>query len=338
MTGGAGQGEEVPGRRSSAALLIRVAIVLALAGAVFLVLDAGWPAAFDPARLTLAAATAFLLMLASILATGWRLAVLAGDGVRRRDGMAVNAIAQLVVLFVPSRLSEAAKPVGLNLRCDLPVAGGFAVLVVERLLDTVFLAFLAISSIAMGVGPYAEPLRSSAAALTAIAAMGLCGLLMLALRPDLLSRIAALSRFPWLQRQVQHIAVAFSRLADLRTAAWAIGLSTLSWLLSYLIFLAVIGIMGIGNLGPAAVLVVFVASTLGLVVSVAPGGLGTFEGAIVLALGAFGVPLATAMATALLMRLCLVLPVVVAAGWFLSDGSGNLGALIRRLREHGALR
>jgi len=335
MSGSLPQDAPTHSRSALSLMLLRLSIALALAGAVFLILffNGSWPAELGAAQVGLAAAAAFPLMLGSVLVAGCRLAVLAGGFVSFRDGMAVNAIAQFIVLLVPSRLSEAAKPIGLNLRCGLPPASGFAVLVVERLLDTAFLAVLACGSVAMAMGPYAGPLRSSATALAIVATIGLCGLVALAFRPGLLQRAAALTRWPWLTRQAQQVAGPLARLADPHAAGWAIGLSALSWLLSYLIFFAVIRIAGLEGLSAGAILVVFVASTLGLVISVAPGGLGTFEGAIVLALSAFNIPVPTAIATALLLRLCLILPTVVAAGWFLSTSRDTVSALIRRLKE-----
>lgn len=328
------------GQSTLGPMLLRMAVVLACVGAIVfaLFLNEKWPTEFDVVRVGLAATTAFPLMLGSMLIAGWRLAILAGKPVSPWDGIAVNVVSQFVVLLIPSRLSEAAKPIGLNLRCGLPIASGIAVLVVERLLDTIFLAFLTLSSVTIALGPYAGPLRTSAIALATIASVGLCGLVILVRHPRLLQRIAALTRSEWLSRQAEQMAGPLTRLADRHAAEWAIGLTALSWLLSYLIFLAVIRIIGLGDLTAGAILVVFVASTLGLVISVAPGGLGTFEGAIVLALNTFNVPLATAVATALLIRLSLILPIVFAAGWFLYAGRDTLSTLIRRLRKSGRMR
>lgn len=330
--------EERPAPRwpAPAVLVLRAAAVLALVAVAFAALDGGWPDAFGAGRLALAVVAAFVLMTSTVLVAGWRLAVLAGKPVSPHDGMAVNMIAQLVVLLVPSRLSEAAKPVGLNLRCGLPMAGGFAVLVVERLLDTIFLAVLALCAVAVSVGPYSGSMRSSATILAGLGVAGIVCLAVAARRPALLRRAAAVTGSRWVERQAAQAADALARLAAPRVAVPAIGLSAISWLLSYMIFLAIIRIVGVGDLGAGAILVVFVASTLGLVISVAPGGLGTFEGAIVLALGAFGVPVATAVATALLIRLCLALPVVAGGVWFLSAGGESLWTLIRRLKQPGA--
>lgn len=331
-------GKERPdgSRPMLAVLFLRAAVVLALAVAAFIAFGSGWPAELDAGRIAPAVAAAFVLMLGTVLIAGWRLAVLAGTSVSVADGIAVNMVAQLVVLLVPSRLSEAAKPLGLNLRCGLPVASGFAVLVVERLLDTIFLAMLALCSVAVAAGPYAGSLKSSAIVLGGLGLVGVAGLMLVARRPGIVVKVATMTGSPWIKRQALQMADALSQFATLRVAALAIALSALSWLLSYMIFLAVIGIMGIGGLDAGEILVVFVASTLGLVISVAPGGLGTFEAAAVLALGAFGVPITTAVATALLLRLCLALPIIAGGAWVLSAGGESLWTLMRRLKQPGA--
>ncbi|OJU37221.1 MAG: hypothetical protein BGN94_19100 [Rhizobiales bacterium 68-8] len=164
----------------------------------------------------------------------------------------------------------------------------------------------------------------------------MAGLMLVARRPGIVVKVATMTGSPWIKRQALQMADALSQFATLRVAALAIALSALSWLLSYMIFLAVIGIMGIGGLDAGDILVVFVASTLGLVISVAPGGLGTFEAAAVLALGAFGVPITTAVATALLLRLCLALPIIAGGAWVLSAGGESLWTLMRRLKQPGA--
>lgn len=275
----------------------------------------------------------FPLMLIAVLLIGWRLAVLAGDEVKMRDGMAVNAIAQLVALLVPSRLSEIAKPVGLNLVRKVPFSRGLAILAIERIFDAIFLAGLALAAVAILTGPYRESMRSSGLVLAGVAAIGVLFIGAILVRPALLSSLADRIPTRWARSQAEHVAQAIARLADLRATMLAVGLSAVSWLAAYLIFLVFFHVLGIGELSPGQVLVVFVASTLGLIISVAPGGLGTFEGAIALSLAAFGVPMGTAVAMALLLRLCLVIPVVAAASWFIVSGDLSLSRILGRLRD-----
>lgn len=278
-------------------------------------------------------AATFPLMLAAILIAGWRLSVLAGGEVRIHDGMAVNAIAQLVVLIVPSRLSEAAKPIGLNLLSGVPLARGVAVLAIERVLDAAFLAVMAFLAVAIVSGPYRQSLQSSGLVLVMISAAGVIGIALLIARPRLLHRLTGSIPVPWFRRQADHVTDAFSRLSNLHATSLALSLTASAWLVSYLIFVVFFAVLGFNELSYSQILVVFVASTLGLVVSVTPGGLGTFEGAIAVSLSAFGVPVGTAVVLAILLRLCLVVPVVAASGWYLSTGGLSLSRMLERLRN-----
>ncbi|KGF67319.1 hypothetical protein LL06_23210 [Hoeflea sp. BAL378] len=247
--------------------------------------------------------------------------------------MAVQSVAQLVTLLIPSRLSEVAKPVGLNLVSALPFSRGFTVLAIERIFDAVFLAGLAFAAVAILTGQQRETVQSSGLVLAGIAVTGLLVIGVVLARPAILERLSDRMPAEWLRVQLEHVAGAVSRLASLRTTSVAIGLSAISWLAAYLIFVVFFFVLGTGGLTLGQVLVVFVASTLGLIISVAPGGLGTFEGAIALSLAAFGLPMATAIAMALLLRLCLVIPVIAIASWFLISGDLSLSRILARLRD-----
>lgn len=314
-------------------LISRITFFIVIAGsAVF----AFWPEGLDGSvfkdALSVILAT-FPLMLLAILLIGWRLAILSGREVSLRDGMAVNAVAQLTALIVPSRLSEIAKPVGLNLIRNVPLSRGVTILAIERIFDAIFLAGLALAAVAVLSGAYRQSIQTSGLILAALAVAGLFIIGTILMRPRLLDALANWLPTQWLRNQIEHVAEAISRLADPRTALLVFGLSAISWLAAYLIFAVFFLVLGIGALSQGEVLVVFVASTLGLIVSVAPGGLGTFEGAIALSLTAFDVPVGTAVAMALLLRLCLVIPVVAAASWFLVSGDLSLSHVLGRLRN-----
>ena len=324
---------EQPARKALGPVFARLAVFLTIAGfAVYII----WPEEYDGAAIEdiiVAVVATFPLMLIAILLIGWRLAVLAGDEVKVRDGMAVNAIAQLVALLVPSRLSEIAKPVGLNLIRKVPLSRGLAILAIERIFDAVFLACLALAAVAILTGPYRQSMQSSGLVLAGIAAIGVLFIGAILLQPALLSSLADRLPTRWARNQAKYVMQAVTRLADLRATMLAVGLSVVSWLAAYLIFLVFFHVLGTGELSPGQVLVIFVASTLGLIVSVAPGGLGTFEGAIALSLVAFGVPMGMAVAMALLLRLCLVIPVVTAASWFIVSGELSLARILGGLRD-----
>ena len=247
--------------------------------------------------------------------------------------MAVNAIAQLVALLVPSRISELAKPVGLNLVGGLPLSKGLTILAIERIFDAVVLALLAFSALTVLGGAFRTSIQSTGYVLFGIASVGLASIAVAVIWPTFVKNLAGRLPGQWLRNQAENVVDTVSRLRNRRTGLLAIALTFLSWLAAYLIFLLFFRVLGAVDLTFGQILVVFVASTLGLIVSVAPGGMGTFEGAVAVSLVAFDVPLGMAITLALLLRLCLVIPVVAAASWFLVSGDLNLGIMLDRLRH-----
>jgi uncharacterized membrane protein YbhN (UPF0104 family) len=284
-------------------------------------------------RAATALAASFPVVILSIFTLGCRLSVLTGPPVRPSQGMKVYIIAQLVALIVPSRLSEAAKPIGLNLLCGLPLPRGVAVLAVERVIDTVMVAVMMLATAILVAGPFAEKLAASGVVMLmlAVAGIGMAGLL--ALKPGLIRRAADGLPFGSFRRHADQIGDQLVALADPRKAAAALILSGLSWLSSYLVFFVFFSVALSSPPSPGEVLAIFVVSTLGLVISVAPGGLGTFEAAVALSLEAFGTPASTGLAVAVILRLAHVLPVaVLATGYFLS-GSLRLSDIFAGLKK-----
>jgi hypothetical protein len=298
--------------------LRRFATIFALMCATLIFLGSGWVGTLDILDAAIVIVATFPLMIGAIVIAGWRLSVLAGGKVGVHDGVALNAVAQLIVLIVPSRISEAAKPIGLSMFFGLPLSSGFAILAIERTLDAVFLAGMGLAVVAVLSGPYSDILQSSSEILALLGGVGILGIAVLLARPVWLGRLVSWIPVAWLRRHADHILEALSRLANPASAAWAVGLTAMTWIASCLIFFAFFRVLGIGELSPGQILVVFVASTLGLIVSVAPGGSGHFRSRDrAFAGGLRSSRWLTAVAVALLLRLCLVVPVVAAAGWYL---------------------
>lgn len=295
-----------------------------------------WPAQIDVVDALQVLAATSLLMVVSILAAGWRISALTAGALAPGQGMAVNAVAQLVVLIVPSRISELAKPIGMNFLASIPLAQGMTVLALERLLDVVLLASLVLASLALLTGSYRDSLQMVGIVLGLLACTGVAALALAAARPQLLGALAQRLPWQWLRHQIETVQQSLQRISNTRSALMSAGLTIFSWAASYLIFYVFFLVLDIGQLGPGDVLIVFIVSTLGLVVSVAPGGLGTFEAAVALALGGFGIPLETAAGAAILLRICLVVPTVLCAGWYIASGQIDLPSMLKRLRQRGS--
>jgi uncharacterized membrane protein YbhN (UPF0104 family) len=264
---------------------------------------------------------------------GLRLARLAGPPATNAASFWANSLSILFSLVTPSRLFEAVKPVALNLQTGLPLVRGFTAVALERLLDVGCLALLAALALAGAAAQYAEGLREAALVLAALLGMGVAFVGAIAAWPAAAGRAAQSLPFAWLRAFAGEMLATLGRAGSWRALLVPAGYSLLTWTASYLTFFVLVGIVGAIPLTPAQLLFVFVAGTLGFIVTVTPGGLGTYEGAIVLALGSFGYPVADALAIAILLRIANVLPAVTASAWFLARGSFGVGDLVARLRR-----
>lgn len=261
-----------------------------------------------------------------------RFARLAGSPATPGASFWANALSILLSLITPGRLFEAAKPVVLNLETKLPLARGFVAVALERLLDVGCLALLAAFAVAGAAAQYAEGLRQAALVLAALLGIGVVLVFTLATWPNFAGRIVNALPFRRLRSVANQMVDTFGRAGNWRMLVVSVLYSLLAWMSSYLTVLVLLGVAGAIPLSLEQVLFVFVAGTLGLVVTVTPGGLGTYEGAIVLALGSFGYPLADAVVLALLLRIAVTLPAAAAGAWYLARGGFRLADLIARLR------
>lgn len=314
-------------------LLIAAAVVSALLGVSLAVSINYASAAFD----SWSTVVGLLISLPPSIASAWfasaRLRRLAGSPATFADCFWANALSVSVSLVAPGRLFEAVKPVVLNLTASLPMVRGFAAVALERLLDVGCLALLAALAVAGAAAQYAEGLREAATVLVALLVVGVVALAALAAWPDLAARAAGRLPFGWLRSLAAEIVETLLRAGNWRALLVPGGYGLLTWATSYLTFLALFTYAGAIPLTALQVLVVFVAGTLGVIVTVTPGGLGTFEGAVVLALGSFGYPVADALAIAIMLRIANILPAIVASAWFLTRSGLRLGDLVSRLRR-----
>jgi glycosyltransferase 2 family protein len=103
-----------------------------------------------------------------------------------------------------------------------------------------------------------------------------------------------------------------------RLAIPSFALTVASWLLLAASYWCVIAAFDVG-LGYGAALLLLVATTLALVIPSAPGGLGVFEAAGVVALGAYGIDDSTALSITVVLHALNTFPYIV-AGWVVLHG------------------
>jgi len=269
---------------------------------------------------------------------GPRLSLLAGPPATAAAAFWANVLSSTVFMITPARISEAVKPIVLTMQTGLPLARGFAAIAVERLLDIGCLAILVGLTLGSVATEYSAEMRGSWVILLVLLLLGFGGISLASSRPKFAESLVRLVPTQRLRHAAIEVLEVLSRAGNWRQLRLPLLLSALSWAASYAnwnILLAAIG--GIA-LSPGEVLAVFVIGTLGLVVTVTPGGLGTYEGAIVVALGAFGYPFADALAIAILMRIATILPALPTTVWFLARSSIGLPDLLERLRQGPNLR
>jgi len=269
---------------------------------------------------------AALAVAGALLARAWRWLRLlrpVSGAVRFGAALSATAIGSAATAVVPLRLGELVRPVLLARRAGIGVTPVLATVVIERLVDLLFivLCFLWLSFV------YPLPAAVSAAA-RGLAVAGTAGLalLVLAQRHRATSErwlAAGLARLPARLAAAARPLVAgvldgCKALADLRTVAVVCALSALIWASAALVFLCALLALGVAApLLPAALASVVIVAAF-IFLPQAPGYVGTWQAGCVLALDLFGVPQEQAVGYALLTWLLSMLVNVGAGGLFLA--------------------
>jgi glycosyltransferase 2 family protein len=218
--------------------------------------------------------------------------------------------------ILPARAGEAARIVSLKRRAQTSQAETLATVVLERLYDVAALIVLFFAA-----SRWLPPTSWSGS--TALLAAGLVGALVVAVvilgafgeRP-IAAALRPLGRLGLSGERIEQIAGSVGRgLAGLRhprVAAVAGAWTMLAWLLTALSTWLVMRALDL-DLPPGAGVLVVIAIGLAMVLPAAPGALGVFEGAVILALQAYGVAVAPALAYAIALHAVHVLPFLIAA-------------------------
>ena len=266
----------------------------------------------------------FLPLLANVGFLGfaaWRMQTLSATPLRFVTSVKSIALVSTLLIAFPSRLSDLIKPVYLLERDKLPMAQGFSVLFLERALDMLMVAGL-LGVIVLGLdGSGGQDFASSARVLVVICAVLGALFAALLLAPDMLRKMINWLPFAPLRAFAEQFLDALIQ-AGKTGRLWAgTALSVAVWLCAYLIFYfylsALTSLEGDVNITAMAALVVFAAGTIGLIATVTPGGVGTYEFAIALALSSYGVPLAEGLVHGLALRIIVLLPNLVVVGQML---------------------
>jgi glycosyltransferase 2 family protein len=227
---------------------------------------------------------------------------------------------------LPARLGEVVRCYVLRRREGVPVSAALGTVLLERVMDgIVMLAFMAV---ALPLLPFSAALYQLMAGAGLVFGVAVAGLLLLAVRPHLATRVAEGStRFlpEGPRERLRGFAVSFfSGLAALGGGVGVtlrlFALSGAAWLLEagmyyVLMFAFDAEPAPLPPSFPLAMLTTAVAN-LGTLIPSSPGYVGVFDFLGRSVLGQFGVPEATALAYVLVVHAALVLPVTLLGFWY----------------------
>lgn len=260
------------------------------------------------------------LNLMALFFAGLRLTVLSGGAAPLWPAVKASSLSSTLLYVLPSRLSELVKPIYLASQGHLSVLRGIAIIAVERFLDVAIVALLGLVGVLLLSHDGAAP---AAGWWLALAAAGATGCLLLMWKPRIIRAVIDLLPFARLR-------AGLARLLDDLIATmspWRLLLGLLTggcaWACSFAMVYVLLRMGASVPFDVSAAFLVFLAGTVGIAVAVAPGGVGTFEAGMVLALHYHGIGTGEAITLALLSRLANLGFVPLIAAWAaVTDGIG----------------
>lgn len=228
--------------------------------------------------------------------------------------------ALLVGIFVnsilPARAGEAARVVVLNQQAGTSRVEAVGTVVLERALDVLCLLLL-LFAVAPWLPQVSWLLPAVVLAVALVVGLAIVAWVLArfgdrpvraALRPLARVRFVDSTR---VERAGANLAQGFAGLRDWRLLAAALGLTTFSWLWLGLSMWFVLRAFQLG-LSPVAGVLVAIAVNLGMILPSSPAAVGVFEAAVLVALGAYGVPKEEALSCALVAHLLNFVPFIIA--------------------------
>ena len=205
--------------------------VLLLGGLVGWTWKQGESIAFDR-ELLLGILVALPFAVLALGALSWRLKLLAGEQVGMRAAGEAICVAMIAFVILPSRLSEAAKPLYLHNFSGLPLSRALAVLVFERLLDLICLCALMFLAIAAGGTTALDHLGGVSEVIAALAIVGLVLLGVVLRFPDTLVKIVRWLPVKWLRTVLSSLIGATRETASIHRLGNALAVAAAVWLMS----------------------------------------------------------------------------------------------------------
>lgn len=290
-------------------LQVVIGLLISLVCGYFAVRGVEWGAvwaAFQKVRvLALIPALGALAMMLLVRSYRWQRFVAPLQPVRYAPFLSATLIGFMANDVLPLRAGELIRVYALSQLAGVRISTSLATLVLERVWDTVAVAVLLVALLLSFPIP---------AWLTQVALVMFGGSLLILVGGGVLARRGE-AGLAWLPSRIANSASHFVRglatLNNLSSVLWAFGLSMLIWIslaTFYWILLRACGFV----LPVTATLMVTVLTVFAAALPAAPGYLGTFQYAMVLALSFFAIPKEEALGFAIVAHVGQLLPVIIA--------------------------
>ncbi len=228
-------------------------------------------------------------------------------------------------VFIPGKLSEVLKVSYLREYAEIPASRTISAVFLERITDVLILGIVVI----LGLGTIWIDINRNVVFLMLIALI-----LFLVLLPKI-----ELTLVHWLDHSSANRFITLFKdslseaAARIRGKSFfvAMGLGVASWLLSFLMTLTVLKIIHGANMSITDALLVFSAMALGRAIPGLPGGLGTFEAAVVLSMTHIGFGVSESVASALALHASQLVVVTIASLAIVGTSGTGLKTLLQAI-------
>lgn len=206
--------------------------------------------------------------------------------------------------ILPARTAELLKATYLREKCSVPFSAGTSAVLMERIVDILIVGMIGVISILffpdLGSGwKYAGILLSIAFFFIVLPRSG-----------TIINYLSSMLPWPRVSSFFNQLHKEIENKTRLKSLKINITLGVCAWLLNIISFAIFFNLAIVNGLSISGVLTVFIASAIGIAIPILPGGLGTFEAAIIIALKINGFEFDESLALAITLRLTLILAVV----------------------------
>jgi uncharacterized protein (TIRG00374 family) len=282
--------------------------------AILVIASLGISAWFYPA-VWVSIAVCILPALIIAMIHGERINIFSGRKLGVMTATKGNSLALVGAFFIPGRITEILKPFYFFKTRKMPISTGISIVVVERIFDVVALVTLTLVAINFIDIP-SQNFSETIANLTISVSVLLLLVVLTAFQfPKVIEQLIKWLPAASLRQFLEASFVSFREGLAFGFSYWSIILTATVWAGSVGLYWLFLQFDGGVQLGISQSLLVFLIGTLGITITITPGGIGTFEAAITLILQQFGYSFEVALASAIGLRMIIFIPNAIIAGY-----------------------